>query len=156
MPAELMDNPNRLAERVVGIDDGLTIEEMLERADEIVDRTVCQWHAGAVHEVMFMISRWAGRGMSAVNLATTAMCFAAVARDMKESATELGYPDIAAAAGDVTDALLRIDAGVENGDDGRPGSRDATVATALIHLRTRIAEARRVGADGADLLAAAA
>jgi hypothetical protein len=155
MPAEMIDNPNRLAERVVGTGDGLTLEQMLERADEIADRTVCQWHAGAGQEVMFMIGHWASRGMSGIDLAMTAMCFAAAAHDMKENAEQLGYPDIAAAAGDLMSALLRIDTDVEGGDDGSLRGQGETVTTALAHLRTKIVEARRAWADGTDLLAAA-
>lgn len=156
MPAELMHNPNRLAERVAGFDDGLTVEEMLERADQIVDRTVRQWHAGATQEVTFMIGSWTRRGMSSPDLAMTLLCFAALANDMRASGEELGYPDIAAAAGDLISALLAIDTDLDNGDDGSHRGEGEAVTTALATLRDRIAEGRRVCSDGTDLLAAAA
>src|SRR6185436_14483315 len=94
---QFIPNPNRLSERVTNMEDGLTLEQLLERADEIVARSVCQWHAGAVHEVMFMASSWPHYGASRFDLAVTVLCFAAMANDMKANAGHLGYPDIALA-----------------------------------------------------------
>jgi hypothetical protein len=155
MTAELIPDPNRLAERVTGSQDGLTLEQLLERAEEIVDRTVCQWHAGAVQEVTFMTGTWAHSGRARDDIVTTVLCFAAVANDMKVNAEQLGYPDVAAAAATLVRTLLAFDSEADGGDDAGLRAQGEAVTAALARLRRCLAEPRRVWADGRDLLATA-
>jgi hypothetical protein len=154
MSVQIIPNPNRLAERVMNREDGLTLDQLLERADEITARSVCQWHAGAVHEVMFMASSWPHYGASRFDLAVSVLCFAAMASDMKSNAEHLGYPDIALAASGLAQSLLRIDTDANSGDDGSLRAQLEAVTASLARLRTCLAEPRRAVSNDRDLLAA--
>jgi hypothetical protein len=154
MIVQLISTPNRLAERVIGTEGGLTLEQLLLRADEIVARSISQWHAGALQEVMFMASSWSHYGASQFDLAVAVLGFGATANDMQANAEHLGYPDIALAASGVIQALLRVDPDGNSGDDGSLRAQHEAVTASLARLRACLADPRRVVADGRDLLAA--
>ena len=154
MSVEIIPNPNQLAHRVLDSENGLTLEQLLDRAEEIVAKTTNQWHAGIVEDVAFMLGQLTGRTVSNDEIAPVLIMFASILGDIEASAEELGYPDIRAAARDVSTAIFRIDTSAESGDQGSLNGQREAVTTCLALLRMRVVEASRVESSGGDLLAA--
>ena len=131
---EIFHPSNQLTDRV-RLDGGLTLEELLDRADAVVARTVCQWHAGIVEEVSFMMRAWMGRAVTARMLEPIAASFSSIVRDIADNAEALGYPNIRQAAGELLTALARVDTEAEGGDDGSLRGQAEAVTAGFARLR---------------------
>ena len=137
---------NRLADRVTGMEDGLSREQMIERAEEAMERMIFEWHAGTVQKVLAFIAIWNDHELTRDGLGADVVAFTAVADDIKCTAEQLGYVDIAAAAGELSSALRASNMATGDGGDD--------VHAALVHIHRCLADPHRVLPSSGDLLAA--
>ncbi len=101
--------PESLRERVCDGDDGLTIEELLERSHAIIERTAAQWRLGALFDIEQIWDPADAIHRNVADIKAALPRFFEIARATGDEALVLGFSCIREAADELNACAQRLD-----------------------------------------------
>ncbi len=102
--------PENLRERVCDADDGLTIEELLERSRVIIERTAAQWRLGALFDIEKVWDPSDAIHRNVADIKASLPRFFEIARATGDEALILGFARIREAADHLNACAQRLNA----------------------------------------------